>query len=116
MALHGWVLLFLNLKIKLIKSGYTRLSPPAGAQVEQVGEQLRSTCATFIFEIEVYPEPKFLSSAILKSLSASLGGFCQAADRIGASEAFVRQTCQAKKYKNAKTVNSKIPPKQGNEL
>lgn len=83
-----------------------------GAQSEQVGEHLRPPCATFIFEIEAYPEPKSLSAKNLKVLCTALGGFRQVANRIGASEAFVRQTCQSKKYKNTKAKNQPTPTKE----
>ena len=69
-----------------------------GAQVEQVDEPR----TLFIFELEAYPEPKSLSSTDLKELHDSFKNFKKVADHIGASEAFVRQNCQKKKYKNSK--------------
>jgi hypothetical protein len=73
-----------------------------GARVEQVDEHPASSCATFIFEIEEYPEAKAPSTDDLKTLYADLRSFRAVAQRIGASEAFVRQTYQNKKYKNSK--------------
>jgi uncharacterized protein YdbL (DUF1318 family) len=65
-----------------------------GAQVEQVGEHL----ATFVFELEAYPEAKTLSLAELRSLHAKTASFQKVADLVGASEAFVRHTIQQKNY------------------
>ncbi len=61
-----------------------------GAQVEQVDEPP----ATFIFELEAYPEAKSLSAKDLNNLYARLKSFYRVAGLIGASEAFVRQNCK----------------------
>ena len=70
------------------------LARTSGAQGEQVGEHP----GTFIFELEDYPEAKTLLPTELRDLHARFGGFQQVADLIGASEAFVRQSIQEKKY------------------
>ncbi len=69
----------------------------SGARVEQVDEPL----TTFIFELEAYPEPKILSTDDLKALYRDLRSYKRVADPVGASEAFVRQPCNSKRYKNS---------------
>ena len=64
-----------------------------GARVDQVDEPR----ILFIFELEAYPEPKILSIGELIPLYKNLKSFKKVAALIGASEAFVRQTCQNKK-------------------
>jgi len=61
----------------------------SGAQVEQVDEPL----ATFIFEMEAYPEAKSLSPQELSDLYLRLKNFYTVADLIGSSEVFARQHC-----------------------
>ena len=74
-----------------------------GARVEQVDEHPDHTCALFIFELEEYPEPKALSRDDFNALYSTLKSYRAVAQHIGASEAFVRQTCKNKKYKHSKS-------------
>lgn len=48
--------------------------------------------------MEAFAEPKLLSPSDLATLARRLGSFTAVAQLIGASEAFVRQTAQNKKY------------------
>ena len=70
----------------------------SGARVDKVDEPL----TTFVFELEAYPEPKILSSNELKALYGDLRSYKRVAALVGASEAFVRQACNSKRYKNSK--------------
>jgi hypothetical protein len=72
-----------------------------GAQVEQVGEHPNSRSAPFVFELEEFQEGKALSLPEFRVLCGQGMSFQQIANLIGASEAFVRQTLQRKKYKHA---------------
>src|SRR4051812_33574839 len=58
-----------------------------GAQVEQVDEPP----ATFVFELEAFPEAKSLSTKELEALYSCLKSFYKVADLIGSSETFARQ-------------------------
>lgn len=56
----------------------------------------------FIYETEEYPEAKALTLAELKALYRQFSSTQLTADLVGASEAFVRQTLQQKKYRNSR--------------
>lgn len=73
-----------------------------GAQVEQVDEHPFSSAA-FTFELDDYPEAKALSLAELRALVQRGLKFHEVADLIGASEAFVRQTLNQRRYSHAKS-------------
>jgi len=57
-----------------------------GRELEQVDEPR----ATFIFEIEAYPEPRSLSASQLKALYQQFGTNLRVAEHIGSSLNFVR--------------------------
>jgi len=65
-----------------------------------LSSQLFQSEVLFQIEFDVVAEPKALLSADLKSLVQRYGSFNSAADALGASEAFVRQHVQEKKYRN----------------
>lgn len=82
-----------------------------GARVERVGEPLEpsqfdlaplQSATTLIFEFDEVPEPKILNPIELKELTKKYGGYQKAADAIGASEAFVRQTINSTKRKRGR--------------
>ncbi len=66
-----------------------------GAQAEQVGEHPTA----FIYEVEDYPEAKALTLPELRHLRDDGLSYQAIADHIGASEAYVRQTMEQKRYK-----------------
>lgn len=67
-----------------------------GAQVEQVGEHA-GPAATFVFEMESYPEAKSLIGNEIKALYRKFKSWPQVAKTVGSSESFVRQTASRRK-------------------
>ena len=67
-----------------------------GAQVEQVGEH-PGTVATFMFEMESYPEAKSLIGSEIKALYRKFKSWPQVAEIVGSSESFVRQNASHRK-------------------
>ena len=51
--------------------------------------------AVLVIDLKAYLEPKILNPRELKALIKRFGGSQQAADAVGASEAFVRQNVKA---------------------
>ena len=73
-----------------------------GRELTQVDEPLYTGLITFIFELEVYPEPKALSSTDLDTLYQKLGTNKMVADLIGSSTNFVRANRTPNKAKGGK--------------
>lgn len=67
-----------------------------GRELTQVDEPPYRGSTTVIFELEAYPEPKSLSSAVLNTLYDQLGTNKLVAARIGSSTNFVRGNKQSK--------------------
>ncbi len=74
-----------------------------GAQVEQVDEHPTLSSNPFIYEMEEFPESLALNSTELRALYRRSPNYYDVANLVGASEAFVRQTIQGKKYKHARS-------------
>ena len=74
-----------------------------GAQAEQVGEHPSLASNPFVYEMEEFPEALALNTSELRALYRRSPNFYEVADLVGASEAFVRQTIQHRKYKNARS-------------
>ena len=69
-----------------------------GAQAEEVGEHPSLASNPFVYEMEEFPEALVLNTSELRALYRRSPNFYELADLVGASEAFVRQTFQRKKY------------------